>query len=916
MSASKIRLRAQGDGKSVYNDQPVTFGVPLKEGDLALESLGAVSLTDAEGRGYPLQTHCTATWKNDLKHVKWLLADTVVSLGAGEKERELFLNLGAEGTRGAGPRVKVEEVGDSLLIDTGPMQVRLRREFPLTHGYSGRPKCDPRSFSPDFFKSCRLKTADGWREMLAGEHGIHLYMKDANGVIYDSCTRGFCPRVAVEEQNDLRCCVKVEGLHHSLDGRRFCPYTLRLHFYAGKADIKVFHTFVFDQDPESVVLRAVGIRIPLDLGKGVRASFAGSDETHVSADWREMSFIQTGHKAYRVERDGREFATGTRSRCRAAMLGERGSLAAVFRDGWQEYPFGFNLKPGAMEIEIWPEKNDKPLEFTTPFREPPITEFGFDPLKVIPGEEERFVKLLKERPTAPVSVKAMNPRSLEKVAWTEKMLEKHAKGRVIGYNDMHMNNGAGAAKTSEIHLRFSPVEMPEEELDALAASVQEPLTVLADAASVCASGAFGPFYHAGDPLFKKVDANLDRVTYEVGFEPDEILEHYGKMRYGNLPGTHSQPFHWIYCYYRKTDPLKAARYMGPFNNEANDEIFAFWGGFVRAGRRDYFLRAQKFSRCVADVSTIHAHPEKPRNVGGMHGHSSHSWTGYTSLSHTLVAGYLTDYYFTGNRRLLDVAEEAAERIFNHYQEPIGIVAHRGNDLLREYIGAISVLLETYQATWKEKYLWLAGRSLDILLKSRHGAKFLPNTLVTAGRLGNELLVKPPGYPEVAWGNRYLVFEDALRLFDRVPELEKLIMDEADYYTWECPIVAIQCPASVCCAYELTGNLEYAAFARWFIGDLFDAFIKQREEEGAIASGDDRVNAFVPKLMRIVKDATDRDPEAFEKACREWREKRDATPPRREMPRPDAASLKSLGLITPAGPARKDNSPCRPRGRRR
>ena len=895
---ARMRLTAAGDGRSAYRDQPVTFGVPLPEGALKREDLHAVSVTDGEGNACPVRTHCTATWKNDLAHVKWLLADTRVSLAEDETEKTLFLDLEGAKAGGAGPRVTVQEVGDSLQVDTGAMQVRLRREFPLTHGYCGRPGCDPLSFSPDFFKSCRLKTAEGWREMLKGDHGIHLYMKDANGVVYDSCTRGLCPRVIVEEQNDLRCCVKVDGLHHTLDGRAFCPYVLRLHFYAGKADIKVFHTFVFNQDPESVALSAVGIRIPVDLGAGVRASFAGSEGPHAFDDWRELCFTQTGHKAYAVERDGREVARGTRGLCRAAMLGERGGLAAVFRDGWQEYPFGFRLAPGCMEVEVWPEANGEPLRFTTPFREPAIVEFAFDPHKVVPGEEEEFVRIINERPRAPISVRAMTPHSLEKIAWVEAMLEKHARGRVIGYNDMHMNNGAGAAKTSEIHLRFNAETLFEDDLDALAVSVQEPVVVLANASGVCASGAFGPFHHAGDPLFARVDANLDRVTYEVGFEPDALCEHYGKMRYGNLPGTHSAACHWAYCYYRKTDPLKAARYMGPFNNEANDEIFAFWGGFIRTGRRDYFLRAQKFSRCVADVSTIHAHPEKPENVGGMHGHSSHCWTGHPTLSHTLVAGYLTDYYFTGNRRLLDVAEEAAERIFNFHPERIGIVAYRGDYLLREYTGAISVLLEAYQATWKEKYRWLAERSLDILLTSRNGEAFLPNAIRTAGFLGNEILVQPPAYPEVAWGNRYLVFESALRLFGASPALEKLIIDEADYYTWECPIAMTQFPVPVCYAYQLTGDLHYAAFAKWFIEDHFDAFMEQRDEEGAMAPGDDRVNGYVPKLMWMVRDAADRAPGAFEGACREWRARRAATPGRPELGRPDAAPFKSLGILTP------------------
>ena len=890
----RINLKTIGDGQSAYRDQPVTFGVPLKEGQLKKSNLSNISISDTEGNSYPHESACTATWKNDLEDVKWLLVDTRASLAKGEKEKILTFVINDENDTVAAPTVAVNEQNDSLVINTGVMRVRIRNGFPVhSHPYS-----------PDFLTSCQIIADGEWREMLKGDHGIHLYMKDSNGIVYDSCTKGFPPRVRVEEQNSLRCCVKVEGLHHTLDGRTFCPYILRLHFYAGKADIKVFHTFIFDQNPEYVSLSAVGIRIPVDLGDRIRGGFSGSEQSHLADDWREMRFTQTGHDSYTVDRNGAEFASGKRSLCRAAMLGNMGSLAAIFRDGWQEYPFGFTLRPGVMDVEVWPEKSEKLLEFTTPYHEPAIFEFHFDPKKVVPGEEEEFVRIINERPTAPISVKHINPRSHEKVAWVEEMLEKHAKGRVIGLNDMGYDNGAGAAKTSEIHLRFSAGTLAESELDELAASVQEPMVVLPKAAQVCASRVFGPFYHAGDPLFTRADAALNQITYEVSFEPDELCEYYGKMRYGNLPGAHSNPSHWVYCYYRKKDPLRAARYMGPFNNEANDEIFAFWGGYIRTGRRDYFLRAQKYSRCVSDVSTVHAHPEKPGNVGTMHGHGSHQWSGGSgSKSHTLVAGYLADYYFTGNRRLLDVAEMTADRIFNYCQERIGIIAN-GGGLLREYVGPISVLLDVYQATWKEKYFWLAKRSLDVLLQSRNDEKYMPNSIKTSGFLGNEIMVQPPGYPEVAWGNRYLVYESALRLMGKNPALKKLIIDEADYYTWECPVtIAYYEITVVCYAYELTGNLYYAAFAKWIVDEVLEDFMKQKEKEGAIAPADDRANGYIPKLMWLIKNAMTRDGDAFNRACLEWRENRDATPDRPEMERPDmigpgGSAYKSLGHIMP------------------
>ena len=251
--------------------------------------------------------------------------------------------------------------------------------------------------------------------------------------------------------------------------------------------------------------------------------------------------------------------------------------------------------------------------------------------------------------------------------------------------------------------------------------------------------------------------------------------------------------------------------------------------------------------------------------------------------------------------MFDVAGETAERIFNHCQERFGIIASEGG-LLWEYVGSITVLLDMYQATWKEKYVWLAKRSLDILLRSRDGKQYMPNSIRTSGFLGNEILVQSEGYPEVAWGNRYLLYESALRLIGRAPSLEKLIIDEADYYTWECPVTTNYYEISVVCyAYRFTGNLHYAAFAKWFLDEVMSAFMEQRDAEGAIDPPDDRANGYIPRLMWLVKEATERDPEAFETTCVEWSAKRDATPDRPFIERPDmlgpdGSSYRSLGLM--------------------
>lgn len=110
-----------------------------------------------------------------------------------------------------------------------------------------------------------MKTADGWRDVLHGP-GLLLYMNDQNGKMYTSL--GTCPqpRVIIEEEGPLRICVLITGHLRSEVGVLFSPYKLRIHLYAGKADLRIFHTFIYDQDPTLIELAGIGLKVFLSPG--------------------------------------------------------------------------------------------------------------------------------------------------------------------------------------------------------------------------------------------------------------------------------------------------------------------------------------------------------------------------------------------------------------------------------------------------------------------------------------------------------------------------------------------------------------------------------------------------------------------------------------------------------------------------
>jgi len=338
-----------------------------------------------------------------------------------------------------------------------------------------------------------------------------------------------------------------------------------------------------------------------------------------------------------------------------------------------------------------------------------------------------------------------------------------------------------------------------------------------------------------------------------------------------------------------------------------DHMTSTWHGAVRTGDREKFLTAQRFAETNADVAFIHAHPTDPDLVGLSRRHNAHAWTGAPSQSHTVVRGLLIDYYLTGNRRPLDVAREAADRIVD-LQEPAGILSNREGGLPRSFTSPLSVLLDVYQATWEEKYGRLAGHSLNWLLRTVPEPGMYPNTIRTHGERGDEAVVQPPCYPDRRWGNLYYVYQMANRLFPS-DALEEQIIAEADWFTWEGPLdpdaeedwgflpVLHYQAATTAVAYDLTGDLSYAAYADHLLTEVFPDMVEAYREHELLEFGQLWVNFTIPHLEWVVAAAESEDPERLAAAKEEWRNTRPGpTGEFLSWSRPDGAPLSSLGRL--------------------
>ena len=129
-----IPVRLAGEPGVRYGREPLTFGVPFADGAFPVGT--ALRCVTVDGRELPLQTAVMTTWKPDLKHVKWLLADLQAD-PARDGETVWLEPMPSPGQSGqkdqSGPHagaIATAPADGLLTIDTGVLRLTLRTDFP------------------------------------------------------------------------------------------------------------------------------------------------------------------------------------------------------------------------------------------------------------------------------------------------------------------------------------------------------------------------------------------------------------------------------------------------------------------------------------------------------------------------------------------------------------------------------------------------------------------------------------------------------------------------------------------------------------------------------------------------------------------------------------------------------------------
>jgi hypothetical protein len=249
------------------------------------------------------------------------------------------------------------------------------------------------------------------------------------------------------------------------------------------------------------------------------------------------------------------------------------------------------------------------------------------------------------------------------------------------------------------------------------------------------------------------------------------------------------------------------------------------------------------------------------------------------------------------------------------QEPCGIYSNRSGGLVREYTTPLANLLEFYQANWEQKYGELAGRSLKWPLLAMPEPGCFPFSIYTAGQRGDEAEVEQSGWHlRQAGGMTPQLLYDAVRVFgDRDPIFREALLGKANRYLFgpelpqyetlhvgpqqlkridpyfNAPLMAY--------AYELTEDITYAAFCRYYLREHLPRIAGQMSFT-YVCWG-----SIIPPMIEAVRRAEIRyGPDALERAEREWMERiaRHSSVGTRQPVREEGLQRRSLGRIQGCG----------------
>ena len=630
-TTGKIPIYVQPDDIA-HGRRPLTCGVPLPRG-VAMTADNFRLLADEGKTEIPIQARVTARW-SPRGYVKWVLLDFPGSVQK-EKVTTYQLEYGPEIKR-AQPKtlLSITREGELIHVTIGPLEFSVRES-----GFS-------------FLESARLNGKDLIR-------GSRITLRDEFDNVYEAAGDEDST-VTIEEAGPIRAVIAAKGwfVHR---GRKVGRYVVRIYAYAGQPYLRVFHTFIITERTKKVRYRNISLESRLTrTGERVFGTAGGRVLTDNSHAW----LVQESHDRYRVAtsrlKGEKVIAAGNRS---SGWVDASGVTVAV-RDMWQQFPKELEIEGRDLRVHFWP-RHPGPVRH---------------PREKVTAQDIHMLWFAHEGDLLDFSMPAdyaSFPKGRDEFHYIPNVL-KHKSDEALGI-----------AKTHEMIWYFH--ESDADVSDEVSALSQD-IACLPDPKWIAQSGVLGRIHPVDTEHFPHIETALS-THFDYLQRMTEYLNDYGMWNFGD---RHSRWNVW-----EKRAPVNRT-----WANHHHGNPRTYWLQYLRSGKSKYLTAAKRHARHLMDVDICHystpdyeAKGYPVRKISGalcdykglVHWHSGGRLYDYNNLTDYLFY----NYYLTGYRRAVDVAQETADSVAR-----IEPNLNPG----RDGAGPLSSLTFLYESTWDVRLL--------------------------------------------------------------------------------------------------------------------------------------------------------------------------------------------------------------------
>lgn len=762
--------------ESIDDDKPIFFGVPIPKGTLL--SVDKVRILNSHNEEIPSQITEVSSWGRQDQSIKWIWI-----FFFSDNNENYTVEYGEGITR-------AEYYGHSLAIQnnmrangfaeiiTGPLKFRINKNG---NGFLDKVFLDSNinGFSEkDLIASAPI------------DRGSFLDILDDKGIDY---SRANIIRTELEKgSGPLHMILRVDGEYiYKQPDNPPSPFILRIHAYAGKSYIKVFHTITYTGNPDKHK-KYIG-EDPL-ISTGGESGVADVNILSNDPGWAipNDQIASTGLKLnYHLDNNSNFYST-------SYIPGEwhnpenQESIEGMLKGPMSIKQLGPNQVQINKNISSSPSKrlNSFIANITLPDQENKNSERASGWIKISDKDRSISVGIRNFIEEYPKEI-AINPETQELIAynWSPNADPMNFARTNSSIDRGQVGNFAkGLTKTSELVFYFEDSNLKDSS-SKIIDSFLYPKVPYAEPSWYSNSGVYGKI-SSNNKIYPEFQRSLEYKFKWMNFNRD-WEPWYGMFNYGDIK-TYSYGNEWRL-----------------WNNNEPGQDYIRWLQFMRTGDKEIYIAAESGSRHSMDVDNIHW-PNNLEYIGDSN--ESQDWWDYTKKllptpylgmgavegrqhwgtlysAHVWTAGWLTHYYLSGYHRGLDIAKLTGDTYLNRIWGDHGLTGRR------LYL-SIWNLAEVYDATKNNKYWDELQDRINILLDLQQ-------------QQGGNLLNDRYGYaqPYITNGLR-----KALQFEDR-PDIKKAVIEHARWvrdvppmnHTYESYLATI---SPLIYGYELSGEKSF------------------------------------------------------------------------------------------------------------